>query len=148
MFVLPDLALELDAWLPGTYEAAVRDNITIHAIADELDITPAVARDVIRYHRREFGGATYAILVKQLDRDTYVYWLSQDPVEIADYETRRIDGDTLSRLYTLHKVCQRGVEIADGRTVEGKRVRIIAKTVNRMIEDIEDAGLGKRGVTS
>jgi hypothetical protein len=132
------LALELDEWLMRISP----DQVSLPMIAAHLDIEQKTATRVIQHHRRHLGDSSLAILCAPV-QNVWLYWLSRDPEEIKGYGARRLD-DTEARVRTIKAVADRAVVITDGRTLAGKRARIISRHIRHLLEDlesIEDLGL-------
>jgi hypothetical protein len=129
------LVVNLDDWLPQSYDQAVR----FGDIVAFLGLTPKLVRKIIHHHRNVLGDESHALLCRA-DGSSHWYWLSIDPDEIKRYDGVRIN-DSKTRLTTINKVAKRGVKNTDGRSVEGQEHRTIAKHVGRLLEDIEDLHL-------
>lgn len=69
------------------------------------------------------------------DGGRWIYRLVGTFKEAKPWIKNRLD-DTESRLVTINSVATSSVNGSDGRTLEGRRARLIEKTTRRLIEDL------------
>lgn len=70
-------------------------------------------------------------------REPWVYQLVGTYDAARPWATNRV-GDLESRLQTIHHVAQSLTNGSDGRTLEGKKARLIERTVRHLVENLAD----------
>lgn len=69
--------------------------------------------------------------------EPWLYFLKGDIDGNRRWITNRL-GDTESRLRTMRALAASLVSGSDGRTVDGRRARLIERALRRLIEDLDD----------
>jgi hypothetical protein len=125
------LASSLDAAIPHDRQ----HGWSIGDIANSLRLpTPHHAYRVNQFHRRYFGSDSYALVCTR--GPGAVYWLSDDPIEIAIWERGR--GTSIeSQIRTVHAVSERRVKLTNARSKEGRIARDAEMTLRHLMERLD-----------
>ena len=114
------------------------DGVTVSQMMAEMDLTKKQAGVAIRDLRLflgEYDGVNLPC-VPQKPGEEWVYHLAGTLDDVREWAISRIN-DTVSRLLTMDAVMSSIVEATDGRSLEGRKARIIERSLARLLEDIE-----------
>jgi hypothetical protein len=97
----------------------------------------------VRRLRRILGGDSDGTLVctPQMKGERWRYELTGEWAKAAPWAHTRI-GDVESRLGSIHDVVGAVIRITDGRSVDGRKARLIRKVVGRLREDLAEVHQG------
>lgn len=117
------------------------EDVTIHEIADALQLSVRQAQGVVRSTRLWFEVSdTINLVCHPNGRGPWLYSLVGDPTSTKEWSDRRVSHvDT--ELETIHAMLTTTVRNTDGRTIEGRKARIMERAVRRMLEDLADLDL-------
>lgn len=113
--------------------------VTIHEIAAALRTTRYYADGIVRSFRLLFGDTDSINLVcaPNGSRQPWLYSLAGTYDGSSTWTGNRI-GDAESRFETIIAIVRSIVTATDGRTIEGKRARIMLRALTRAQEDLAD----------
>jgi len=73
----------------------------------------------------------------QGSRDRWLYRLTGDLAEVEDWSKNRLK-DADSRVRTMHSMLASIVAATSGRTLDGRRARLMERALRRLVEDLDD----------
>jgi hypothetical protein len=116
--------------------------VTIIDIRDELGSTLSQARRAVQDLRRFLGDFDDVNVpaVSQGYNQRWLYTLVQGMTDATRWWTANRIVDTASRLVTMHAVAASIVRATDGRTIEGRKARMIEVGLRHLIEDLQTIG--------
>jgi hypothetical protein len=114
------------------------EGVTIHQIASALGLSVRDAARVVRAFRLLFRDDTVTLVAwTNGQNQPWLYRLAGTAVDAEPWILNRTqDGE--SRLETMQAVYTPIVANTDGRTVEGRKARIILRAATRALEDLRD----------
>ncbi len=132
-------ASERRGWELGTLLADSPAGMTINEMCRTLNWNPATTRRAIRALRLVLGDAdTINVVCEPTEhRQQWAYRLVGHLNEAQWYTSNRID-DLEARVVTQSAIARSIEAGTDGRTNDGKRARILARGLTRILEDIEE----------
>lgn len=99
---------------------------------------------VVRRLRLTLGGDTINLVcTPQAPGELWLYTLTGTYEAARPWNANRLN-DLEKRLETIAHVSKSLVAATDGRTVDGRKARLISKTVGRLVEDLEEMLNGPR----
>jgi hypothetical protein len=117
------------------------DGVTIAELTAEQGTSTVMTRGVVRRLREACGQTDTINLVCEPDAaDPNGQWLYRLVGKLDDarwWLSNRI-GDAESRIRTVQGVTASLARAADGRTAEGKRVRLMDRALTRLVEDLDE----------
>ena len=115
------------------------DGITVDDMMDENGWTHDQANNAIRDLRRFLGEYDSVNLPcePQGEGERWKYRLVGRLDDVRGWVDNRI-GDSESRLRTMAAVLSSIVAATDGRSIKGRRARIMEKALRRLVEDLDD----------
>lgn len=120
------------------YAADRGDGFTVHELATHLEVPRGIADKVIMRVRRSLDGDVINLVCEpQGSRLPWRYRLVGNVDDARWWSSNRI-VDTEQRIRTQHAVALSMVAASDGRTLAGRKVRTICKTLGRLIEDLDE----------
>jgi hypothetical protein len=94
-------------------------------------------RKSIRRLRQDLSGDTYTVIVEPNGtHQPWIYKVTSTPEDAREWQARRV-GDLEARIETDRNVALSLVNATDGRSTEGKRVRLIALDLQHLIEKLQ-----------
>lgn len=116
-----------------------RQTVTIDEIADHLKIDTRRAREVVHQLRLVFGADDSINLVCTPNgtRQRWLYALVGEIDGSTPWIANRV-GDAATRLETMEAVMTSIERATDGRSIEGRRARIIRRACTRAREDLAE----------
>jgi hypothetical protein len=123
------------------------DGCTIYEMAEAIDMPLATARRAVHDARMILAqNDTLFILAEpQGPRAPWLYKLVDGKtiidVENSGWVPNRI-GDAQTRVQLIHAAMRVAERATDGRTTNGRKARVIARTLGRLVEDLEEIDLG------
>lgn len=123
------------------------DGGTVHDFAEALSFPLPTIRRGIRDARMILGeGDTLFILCEpQGAREPWRYYLVDGSqvvnMEESNWAVNRIH-DAQSRVALIATAMRVAERATDGRTLEGKKARVLARACSRLVEDLEEIDLG------
>jgi hypothetical protein len=98
--------------------------------------------ETVRVLRLMFAGDRITLTCEsQGFRKPWLYKLVGTYDDARPWTSNRI-GDLETRLETVHAVAETLTNATDGRTTEGRKVRKIERTINRLMEDLAEIAEG------
>jgi len=118
---------------------AMPEGVTVNEIGATLSIPLWRVNEVIRDLRLLLGDTDDINLVctPQGQQERWNYALVGNLDGAREWTANRV-GDTASRIRTMQAVMRSVVSASDGRTLDGKRARVIERSLRRLIEDLDD----------
>lgn len=115
------------------------DGATVEDMAAHLECSIDTATDSIRDLRRFLGDSDEMNLTcdKQEAGQRWLYRLVTKMEDHREWIGIRMT-DTESRLVTIQAILASAVRSTDGRTLEGKRARVMFKQISRLMEDLRE----------
>ena len=112
---------------------------TVEDMAAHLECSVDLASDSIRDLRRFLGDSDEMNLTcdQQGAGQRWLYRLVTKMEEHSGWIGIRMN-DTESRLVTILAILASAVRSTDGRTIEGKRARVMFKQISRLMEDLRE----------
>lgn len=123
---------------------ACPDGVTVDEIADHLDVPYKEANDVIRHLRRHLGrlDSIWLIATPQGKGERWLYSLSGiSMLDAADPDGRWIANrvrDAETRIEIMLSMMDAAVRGTNGRTVEGRKSRVMQRAFTRLREDFAE----------
>lgn len=115
--------------------------VTIEQIAEDQGCSLGKSNHIVRELRRRCGVSDTINLICEPDaadvRGRWIYRLVGKLDDAAYWLANRI-GDAESRIRTIQAVTASLVAASDGRTVEGRRARVMNRALTRLIEDLDE----------
>jgi len=126
------------------FAASKPDGFTLPEASVALDVDERQMPRFVNALRREFAeGDINLVCDPNGKNEKWVYRLVGRPEDAQAWHSNRI-GDMESRLETLQSVAHSMVNATDGRSIAGRKARLIDRALSRLIEDLavlrEDAG--------
>lgn len=122
--------------------------ITVNDMMDEHGWTMKQANEAIHDLRAYLGAYDDINLVcdPQGSGQRWLYRLVGSLDEVRDWTRNRVnDGET--RVRTMQSMMSSVVSATSGRTTEGRKARIMAKALRRLVEDLDDLLVNVDGTT-
>lgn len=120
------------------YALAHPDGFTRYDIADDLGWTNTDLSHIARHLRMFFADDEITLTATPQGKGAaWLYQLVGNVEDAAPWSRNRL-MDAETRLQTMHAVAQSLVNATDGRTMEGRRARIMEKALRRLNEDLID----------
>lgn len=121
------------------YMVLTPQGATIEDIAEALECSYDLAVQTVRDLRLFLGEDNTANLTcnKQGKSERWLYKLVTDLEDHREWIAGRI-GDTHSRLKTMNSMLTSAVNATDGRTLEGRRARVMSRQIGRLLEDLAE----------
>lgn len=85
--------------------------------------------------RKEFGESDINLIADPDGTNKWIYRLTGRPEDARAWNSNRV-GDMESRLTTMKAVAHSLTNSTDGRSLEGRKARIIDRSLGRLIEDL------------
>lgn len=118
------------------FATAKPDGFTQPEAAAYLDVDERQMPRFINALRHEFADGDINLVCEPNGKgEKWLYRLVGRPEDARIWHTNRI-GDTESRLETMQSVAHSMVGATDGRTIEGRKARVIDRQLTRLIEDL------------
>jgi hypothetical protein len=137
--------MKLDSRILTLFDQLVANpkGVTIAGIAAEQGIGDKMARHIVRRLREACGQTDTVNVICEPDAaDPSGPWLYRLVGRLDDarwWFSNRL-GDAESRIRVLQGVASSLARAADGRTVEGRRARLIDRALTRLVEDLDSLG--------
>lgn len=124
------------------YAVAHPDGFTRYDVEDDLGWSNVGLSYVARHLRMFFADDEITLTATPQGKgEAWLYQLVGNVEDAAPWSRNRLlDAET--RLKTMHAVTQSLVHATDGRTLEGRRARIMEKALRRLNEDLVDLHAG------
>lgn len=119
------------------------DGMTIYDIAVKIDLPVHSCRRAMRNARLTLaeGDTLFVIAEPQGPREPWLYKLVDGKVLVrpdeSGWTTNRV-GDAQSRVHLLHVAMDVAARATDGRSIEGRKARVMAKSLRRLDEDLTE----------
>jgi hypothetical protein len=118
---------------------ALPDGVTVDDIKVALACSHRQANDAVHDLRLFLGSFDDVNLPANPNgpRERWTYVLVGNLDGCREWMANRV-GDTHSRIRTMQAMMASCVQASDGRTVDGKRARVIERALRRLLEDLDD----------
>lgn len=115
------------------------EGLTVDDMAAALGVSHHLTSDAIRELRLLLGDTDEINLIcdPQGSRERWLYRLVGNLDGSRRWVANRL-GDTESRLRTMQSIADSLVSATDGRTLDGRRARLIRKALVRLVEDLDE----------
>jgi hypothetical protein len=116
--------------------------VTIHDIANEVDVNLGVARRLVHKFRLEYGSEDINLVAEPSSYlDPWLYRLVGTLDAAEPWVKNRLD-DAATRIDTMAVVLGSIVRATPGNTRNGRRARIMERAMRRAQEDLADLNSG------
>lgn len=124
------------------YAVAHPDGFTRYDVERDIGWSNHELSHVARHLRRFLGDDEINLVATPQGRyEAWLYSLTGSVEEAGPWNRNRL-LDTESRLTTMHAVSQSLVSSTDGRSLEGRRARVMERSLRRLTEDLADLSGG------
>lgn len=139
---MPDISAIRKQRRDNLFDLAVAapDGFTVENAMDVLGLTHPQANTAIRDLRRFLGESGDTINLPadpQSKGDRWLYRLVGSLNEVRGWVMNRV-RDTESRLRTMQAMMSSIVAATDGRSIEGRKARVMDKALRRLVEDLDE----------
>jgi hypothetical protein len=112
--------------------------LTVWDIANVTGWPPQRVSRMIGKLRRSLADSDWTVIAEAVGPQQPWMYRAVDSYDDAAWWVDNRLGDAETRFTTLHAVAKSLVSATDGRTVEGRRARIMERHSTRMMEDLAD----------
>jgi hypothetical protein len=113
------------------------DGVTIGVIAMDQGVVASHARGVVQALRDRLSEDTVNVVCDPDGNGQWIYRLVGTPAESRDWARRQVRYIE-RRLVTSQDVLESVVSATDGRSLEGRRARVMNRHLGRCLEDLRE----------